>query len=438
MRSSSLSGTAADLAILGGGLAGGLLALALKQLQPDLSVLLIEAGDTLGGNHVWSFFDGDVDRDARALLEPMISHRWTNGYEVKFPAYGKILDTAYNSIRSTDFDAHLRTALANQLLFNKAVLEIDGQSLRFSDKTQIHARAILDARGFFLAAEGTGKATDGLPARDPAGPSPIRDGNAPGPAALAAGHFLQDTPSLPLDALEGGWQKFVGQRLRLSAPHGRSRPVIMDASVAQIDGYRFVYVLPMSETEIFVEDTYYSSQPTLDVEAVRGRISAYADAQGWQVEAVLHEEQGVLPVVTGGDFDRFWPPEDPLPRAGVRAGLFHPTTGYSLPYAARFALEIAALDRFDQRSLALATRTMAKRHWRSGRYYRLLDVMLFHAAAPQARYRIFEHFYRLPAALIGRFYAGQSTLVDKLRILCGRPPVPIRGAMHALLNAARR
>jgi len=34
-----------------------------------------------------------------------------------------------------------------------------------------------------------------------------------------------------------GFQKFVGQELRLAAPHGLDAPVIMDAAVPQADGH---------------------------------------------------------------------------------------------------------------------------------------------------------------------------------------------------------
>jgi hypothetical protein len=47
-------------------------------------------------------------------------------------------------------------------------------------------------------------------------------------------------------------------------------------------------------------------------------------------------------------------------------------------------------------------------------FYRMLAAMLFKAAEPQERYRILERFYRLDPQLIGRFYAGHSTLFDKL------------------------
>jgi lycopene beta-cyclase len=58
--------------------------------------------------------------------------------------------------------------------------------------------------------------------------------------------------------------------------------------------------------------------------------------------------------------------------------------------------------------------------------------MLFGAARPDERWRVFARFYRLDEALIERFYAGRSTLADRARILCGRPPVPLSRALGAL------
>ena len=58
--------------------------------------------------------------------------------------------------------------------------------------------------------------------------------------------------------------------------------------------------------------------------------------------------------------------------------------------------------------------------------------MLFRAAEPQERYRVLERFYRLDAGLIARFYAGQSSMFDRARILAGKPPVPIRRAITAV------
>jgi lycopene beta-cyclase len=60
--------------------------------------------------------------------------------------------------------------------------------------------------------------------------------------------------------------------------------------------------------------------------------------------------------------------------------------------------------------------------------------MLFKAAEPADRYLVLQRFYRLPASLIARFYAGRSTLADKVRVLIGKPPVRIGRAIRAVLE----
>jgi lycopene beta-cyclase len=111
--------------------------------------------------------------------------------------------------------------------------------------------------------------------------------------------------------------------------------------------------------------------------------------------------------------------------------LFHPLTSYSLPDAVRSAIWLAEKAPLDHR-LAAATRTRARRHWKRGAFYRLLSALLFRAAEPEKRYRVLERFYRLSGPLIGRFYAGESRLSDKLRILSGKPPVPLGRAIKVL------
>ena len=64
--------------------------------------------------------------------------------------------------------------------------------------------------------------------------------------------------------------------------------------------------------------------------------------------------------------------------------------------------------------------------------------MLFDAAEPDARYRIFQRFYRLPEGLIERFYSARTTFADKARILCGKPPVSIPRALLALAGKGNR
>ncbi|WP_374524430.1 lycopene beta-cyclase CrtY [Sphingopyxis sp.] len=370
-----------DIAIVGGGLAGGLAALALARRRPDLDVRLIEPG-TVGGNHIWSFFGADVATRDRWLVEPLIRHHW-DGYAVTFPAYRRDLAMPYNSITGEALAEAVAAVLPADRRIAQSAIRLEPQRVHFDDGTRLGARHVIDARG-------------------------IGD----------------------LAGIDCGWQKFVGQALRIEGGHGLAQPTVMDATAEQIGGYRFFYALPFDAETVFVEDTYYSDDAALDIAAVRERIAAYATARGWTIVEIEREETGWLPVVVAGDFDALWPEADGVARIGVRAGRFHATTGYSLPDAVRTAAALPAL--VDRTDLAMVLRDQAAASWRRQRFYRMLGAMLFRAAAPNRRYRIFERFYRLSPGLIARFYAGASTARDKLRILSGKPPIPVGKALAAL------
>lgn len=370
-----------DVAIVGGGLAGGLAALALARECPDLDVRLVEPGP-IGGNHVWSFFDSDIAKKDRGLVAPLVRHHWGH-YDVRFPSYERTLRMGYKSITGEALAEAVMAALpAGHVIADKAK-HVAPDHLLLSRGGRLSAKHVIDARG-----------------------------------------------ATKFPTLDCGWQKFVGQALTVKGGHGVEQPVVMDATVEQLDGYRFVYLLPFDAETIFVEDTYYSDGADLDIATVRERIAAYAAARGWAVSATTREESGVLPVVIAGDFDRLWPESDRTARIGVRAGAFHATTGYSLSHAVRTASALPGL--VDHADLSAILRERAAASWRRQRFYRMLGAMAFRAADPDTRYRIFQRFYRLSSGLIARFYAGRSTTADKLRILSGRPPVPVGRALAAL------
>ena len=378
-----------DLAIVGGGLAGGLTALAVQRARPALSVALIEAADCFGGNHRWSWFEGDLGTAAQALLDCFPQARWSGGYSVRFPGVERRLAADYRSLSSRDFDAHLRRALAQSTIRTGCrVAALDASGVTLDNGLRIAARAVIDCRDF-----------------------------------------------VPSAHLTGGWQVFAGQHIRTHRPHGLANPIIMDADLEQHDAYRFVYSLPLRADEVFVEDTYYADAPTLDRQALTERIAAYAAARGWQGD-VIAREAGVLPVVTGGDAaahrTMFATPGVAL--AGARGLFSHPLTSYTLPFAAENALAIAAALPAEGPALAALLDRRAAAHWRRMRVYRDLGRMLFLAAEPNARWRVFARFYGLGEGLVERFYAGRSTPLDKLRVVSGKPPVPFWRGVSALLG----
>ncbi|MFN3388288.1 MAG: lycopene beta-cyclase CrtY, partial [Allosphingosinicella sp.] len=341
------------LVIAGGGLAGCLAALAVAEKRPDLPLLLIEEGTRFGGNHIWSFFDSDVSTEHRALVDPLVARRWDD-HDVHFPRRSRTIDLGYSSVRSGDLDRLVRARLRpDQYRLGHAVREVGPDHVLLDGGERISAHGVVDARG-------------------------------PG----------------PMPGLDLAWQKFVGRIYRFEAPHGVARPLIMDARVCQDLGYRFVYLLPFSETELLVEDTYYCDSPVLDVPLVRGRVESYVARAGRGPAVHVHEETGVLPVVLGGEVAALWDGHPPAARLGLRGGFFHPTTGYSLPDAVRNAALLAGQRDLSGPALHRLFRARAEAVWRERGFFRLLNRMLFRAAPPRRRYRVLEHFYRLPAPVI--------------------------------------
>lgn len=375
-----------DLILAGGGLANGLIALRLAERQPGLRVAVVEAGARLGGNHTWSCFASDLDFEQHRWTAPLFRCRWP-GYRVAFPRCERRLATGYASATGELLDAAVRAALPPDQLHLGAVIETIGPTqVRLADGRLLTARAVIDGRG----------------------PQPSRH-------------------------LDLRWQKFVGQEVELAADHGLAEPIVMDATVPQLDGYRFVYVLPLGPRMLLIEDTYYSDGADIDRAALRARIADYAAAKGWRIARLLREEEGVLPVALGGDIAAFWDEgAHGLSRVGLRAALFHPTTGYSLPDAVRTADLIAGLDRLDAPTLYAALRSYSERQWRARGFYRMLNKMLFLAAEPGERYHVLQRFYRLDRRLVERFYAARSSVLDKARVLIGKPPVPVGRALKVL------
>ncbi|MEL6876885.1 MAG: lycopene beta-cyclase CrtY [Pseudomonadota bacterium] len=389
-----MSGNSIDVAIVGGGLAGGLIALALYRERPELRLTLIEGGKTIGGNHRWSWFDSDLSAAGRALLETFRQDEWSEGYDVAFPQYRRTLKTGYRSMASADFHEGLTRLLPTEVLRLGCIAkEVDARGVTLADGERIDACTVIDCRSF--------------------------------------------TPS---KNLRGGWQVFMGRHIRLGEPHGIERPTIMDASVDQVapygngGAYRFVYVLPLAAHDVFVEDTYYADDAKLDRSALSGRIDGYARQHGWDDGETVGHEHGLLPVLTGGNFAAYQA-ETRIPGvaiAGARGGFVHPLTSYTMPIAVENALTIAAEADLSGPQLAALFETRAKRHWRKTRFYRMLARMLFFAPDPDKRVDIFQRFYTLREGLIERFYAARSNRLDKARVLWGKPPVTIPRAMVAL------
>lgn len=369
-----------------------LTAVAFAKARPDVDLTVLEAGPTLGGDHTWSFYETDLDEETTPLVDPFVAYRW-DGYDTRFQKFVRTFSTGYRSVTSSKMHEEAMKILGARVRLNAPVSEVDAQGVTLEGGERLEADAVIDARG-----------------------------------------------ARKLDGVVLRWQKFLGREVRLTAPHGLTRPTIMDATVSQIDGYRFVYLLPFTEDTLLIEDTYYTEGREVDRQALHKRIDDYAAERGWTIAEDLRHEKGALPLLLSGDFPMMWRGAAPAGAGvpvGLRAGLFHPVTGYSLPASARTAVALSQLSGpLTTRRVMAAVEDIAKLHFRRTWYDRMLNRQLFLAGKPEHRHRIMSRFHKLPQRLIERFYAGRLPPPYKVRILFGKPPVPIAGALRALPERA--
>lgn len=392
-----------DIALVGGGLAACLTAIRLQDLCPELKVAIVEQGDCLGAGvpHTWSFHVSDICRDAvfeQHWLYPFVSKIWPadtqtgdGGYAVIFPQYKQHLPLSYASCRSEPFLAAFRKYFRGTILLNTVARQLFQQQIITTDGRIISAECVFDARG-----------------------------------------------EKPNAGVVQGYQKFVGGFFRTVKPHGFKYPIIMDATVDQIDGYRFVYLLPFSDDILLTEDTYYSLSPKLDVLSVLERIDNYLKLKGVQAAERISVESGVLPIPLEGltIFGESQSGNEKHRKAaaiGMRGGFFHPTTGYSLVSAVKMADFITenaiGLGRLELSKLSELVWHEGQYHWQRGKFLRRLNSMFFLAGPPDERYKVIQKFYRHPVGLIERFYGNRLRVLDRIRIMSGKPPVPVFRAL---------
>jgi len=360
-----------DFVLVGAGLQNALLTLALSELRPAASVVLLEGSELPFGNHTWCFHAGDVPASAEALVEPLVVRRWP-AYDVRFPGLTRRIPEVYSATTSDRVRRILlerfRTAPNLELRTGVRAEKVAAHAVTLEDGSVVRGKTVVDARG-------------------------------PSAAPFAARAF----------------QKFVGLDLALSKPSPCSLPVLMDATVPQTDGFRFFYVLPLSEHRALIEDTYFSDGPELDADSVCSEIEHYAVARGFEIRSVLRQEQGVLPLPLRSFGGRG---EAPI-SAGYAGGFFHPATGYSFPVALRLALALADSDGNEGDG---GFERFLVEHRTQFRFAAFLNRLLFTAFRPETRWNALARFYRLPVGVIRRFYAHDTTLSDRARIMCGRPP----------------
>ena len=378
--------------VVGAGLSGLILAWRCLSSNPNVSVIIIDSNHIIGGDHTWSFNINDIESSLHEWIEPFIAHTWEK-YDVKFKGYSRRLNIPYCTGNSNSLRACVEPFIKSgrlKLILDTEVIKLTSFDVTILSGEKLTGDYIFDARGFTFD-----------------------------------------------DNIKLGIQKFYGKTIETVKPHNLKYPIIMDATVAQNDGYRFIYCLPFSKNKILIEDTYYSDGLNFDQDKYNKRIDKYIEANDWTEHKVIRVEKGILPITLAVDSKliekRSLKYKEPI-KIGMRGNFYHPVTGYSFPDSVRLASKISktinSSDKNKRLNLDLEIRKYKLLLYRRDRYFRLLNRLLFKASLPSKRHLVLQRFYTLSESLIKRFYEGNLHKKDKLRILIGKPPVPVLKALY--------
>ncbi|MDG1142589.1 MAG: lycopene beta-cyclase CrtY [Hellea sp.] len=378
--------------VVGAGLSGLILAWRCLSSNPNVSVIIIDSNHIIGGDHTWSFNINDIESSLHEWIEPFIAHSWKK-YDVKFKGYSRRLNIPYctgnsNSLRAC-VDPFIKSGRL-KLILDTEVVKLTSFDVTILNGEKFTGDYIFDARGFTFD-----------------------------------------------DNIKLGIQKFYGKTIETAKPHNLKYPIIMDATVSQHDGYRFIYCLPFGKNQILIEDTYYSDGLNFDQDKYNKRIDQYIEGNNWTEHKVIRVEKGILPITLAIDSKliekRGLKNKEPI-KIGMRGNFYHPVTGYSFPDSVRLASKISrtinSCDKNKLVNLDLEIRKYKLLLYRRDRYFRLLNRLLFKASSPSKRHLVLQRFYTLSESLIKRFYEGNLHKKDMLRILIGKPPVPVLRALY--------
>jgi lycopene beta-cyclase len=378
-----------DYCLVGGGLQGCLLAHALAWHRPEATVLLLERGEELCGNHTWSFHETDVAEGARSWFDPLVSCRWP-GYRVRFPGLSRRVKIPYATITSDrlrEATLSLAGGAGGAARPGRLVIRtgesceiLSSTAVRLGRATDVSCREVIDCRGRTARTA------------------------APGGA---------------------GYQTFIGHEYETNGRWPASEPTVMDVRADQAAGFEFLYELPLGPDRVLLEYTRFNEEPACDESRAVALIATRLTEAGAASAKLIRTEQGCLPMPYATAASR----PGPALAGGYAGGWYHAATGYSMPLAVRFA-ELVARARPDQVAAAIAS-AAAEDRLRRG-FARFLNRLLFCLVRPADRWKIFHRFYRvLPEDRIARFYAHRFTFTDAARIVIGWPPsglAPVRFA----------
>jgi lycopene beta-cyclase len=343
-------------------------ALAMARLRPEVPLLILEEGETFGGAGYRSFADAELGREGAELIGPLAVERWP-GFYVAFPGFSRKLKAEWAGFAAADLHrAMVETLTPKQYRLGTKVVAVREDALVLDGGETIKAEGAIDARGT---------------------------------ASLSILDLLYEA-RLERDCL-------------FEAPHRVDRPVLIDATVDQAGGLRFMQCVPLAEDRLIVADTCISERGQPDDQA-EARLDAYLAARGWRERRAAPAHKRVRPLPAGGDFAAFWRLGGArVAKLGLRGGFVNPATGRTIADAVRNARLLAEQRDFSGTALHDLFEAEAKAAWKKREALRAVPAALAEAM-PEGRRAVIERLYRLDPGLIARLHADRLGLLDRRRV----------------------
>ena len=239
--------------------------------------------------------------------------------------------------------------------------------------------------------------------------------------ALASGSFVIDTRNI-CHYKKTAYRKWMSLEVELQEDHYLIAPVVFDSSVEQNEKFRHLYYLPIDSRRLLIKDFWIAQNKKIDADEMRKELQFIMRLKGWKIKRILTEDFGL------GEF----PVSSPVIRQEGRvinlAGIFHDTTGCSIPAASRL------IDRMTQTSFRFGELKEVVKNFRNEeeadrKFFRFLNSQLL----VENDARVFEAVYSQPYPILERFSKGRLNLLDRPRITLGRSAFRVGGLMNMIL-----
>ena len=376
-----------DIAIIGAGLAGIQLALALARdsWSSDKSILLLDKDSKNRNDRTWSFWEAGEGK-----WDDILSGSWDKAW-FKGPDQSIKLDLSpytYKTLRGIDFYNYSREQLSDHKQIHwiqdecHSVIQSKNGFQIIGEHSQYYAKEIFDSR---------------MP------------------------HEFIEKKHQNTYLLQHFKGRVVTSNEALFDPEAVTMMNFADTSPGLT---HFIYILPFSSQKALIEYTVFSNRLLTEAEYDRQLNEYIGKKFPSNSLETMEEEFGVIPM-TDFPFHTYHRPGWNL--IGTAGGWVKPSTGYAFKNSERNAAII--VDNLKKGKRAYSGIHSSRRRFLDRIFLNLLDVE--NEQGPQ----IFQQMYlRNPVARIFRFLDEESSIWDELRIISGFTPWPFLRALSQVLR----